>query len=110
LDDAAICVWDIGTGQVVAGPFTGHTRSVKSVAFSPDGHRIASGSDDHTIRVWDSATGEVVAGPFTGHTDLVSSVVFSQDGQRIASGSWDQTIRVWDAGIRKSDSRIYGNT
>src|SRR6266702_1476063 len=70
--------------------------SVYSIAFSPDGHRIVSGSDDRTIRVWDAATGEKMAGPFTGHTHCVGSVAFSPDGQRIFSGSYDQTIRVWN--------------
>ena len=78
-------------------PLTGHTDSVSSVAFSPDGHRIASTSEDDTIRVWDAATGQVIAGPFTGHTSSVTSVVFSLDGQRIASAPTDRTIRVWDA-------------
>jgi WD40 repeat protein len=53
----------------VAGPFTGHTDSVWSVAFSPDGQHIVSGSEDQTICVWNATTGEMVAGPFTGHTD-----------------------------------------
>jgi WD40 repeat protein len=90
-------VWDAATGEVVAGPFTGHTSSVNSVAFSPDGQRIASASHDRTIWVGDAATGEVVVGPFTGHTDRVNSVAFSPDGQCIASASGDCTIRVWDA-------------
>ncbi|KAJ7435581.1 hypothetical protein B0H11DRAFT_2257037 [Mycena galericulata] len=47
---------------------------VFSVAFSPDGQRIASGSEDRTIRVWDAATGVMVAGPFDGHTDRVSGI------------------------------------
>jgi WD40 repeat protein len=72
-----------------------HGDWINSVAFSPDGQRIASASDDCTIRVWDAATGEVVAGPFTGHTNEVNSVAFSPDGQRIASASRDHTIRVW---------------
>ncbi|KIM23596.1 hypothetical protein M408DRAFT_332227, partial [Serendipita vermifera MAFF 305830] len=75
----------------------GHTSTVQSVAFSPDGRRIVSGSDDMTIRVWDAETGEVVAGPFQGHIERVNSVSFSPDGRRIVSGSDDMTIRVWDA-------------
>src|SRR6266403_1570093 len=71
--------------------------SVSSVAFSPDGHHIVSGSDDQTIRVWNATTGETVAGPFTGDTDSVWSVAFSPDGHHIVSGSKDRTIRVWNA-------------
>ncbi|KZP29382.1 hypothetical protein FIBSPDRAFT_216561 [Athelia psychrophila] len=70
---------------------------VLSVAFSPDGQRIASGSADNSICIWDAESGALRAGPFAGHTDWVNSVVFSPDGQRIASGSDDETIRVWDA-------------
>ncbi|KIM26363.1 hypothetical protein M408DRAFT_72991 [Serendipita vermifera MAFF 305830] len=75
----------------------GHTSEVTSVAFSPDGHRIVSGSWDKTILIWDAETGAVVAGPFEGHSSTVSSVAFSPDGKRIVSGSYDETIRVWDA-------------
>ncbi len=71
--------------------------SVQSVAFSPDGHHIVSGSSDRTIRVWNATTGETVAGPFTGHTGWVRSVGFSPDGHHIVSGSEDGTIRVWNA-------------
>ena len=39
------------------------------MAFSPDGHRLATGSDDHTVRLWDAATGQPVGQPLTGHTD-----------------------------------------
>ena len=92
-----IRVWDARSGDTVAGPFQGHTDWVRSVGFSQDGTRIASGSDDRTIRVWDARSGDTVAGPFQGHTNLVTSVRFSQDGTRIVSGSADCTIRVWDA-------------
>ncbi|KAF7982115.1 hypothetical protein HWV62_29831 [Athelia sp. TMB] len=77
--------------------FEDHTDCVKSVAFSPDGRRIASGSDDQSIRVWDAETCTLIAGPFVGHTGRVESVAFSPDGQRIVSGSDDQSVRLWDA-------------
>ncbi|KAL0958024.1 hypothetical protein HGRIS_000200 [Hohenbuehelia grisea] len=74
-----------------------HIRMVASVAFSPDGARIVSGSSDHTIRVWDASTGSPTMPPLEGHTLPVNSVAFSPDGARIVSGSDDSTIRVWDA-------------
>ena len=74
------------------GPFVGQT-SVWSVAFSPDGGRVVSGSADETITIWDILIGGTVAGPLEGHTGSVWSVAFSPDGKKIASGSEDHTIR-----------------
>jgi len=90
-------VWNATTGETVAGPFTGHTDWVNSVAFSPDGHHVVSGSYDRTIRVWNATTGETVTGPFTGHRGSVWSVAFSPDGHHIVSGMDDKTILLWNA-------------
>ncbi|KAG6327499.1 hypothetical protein ID866_11590 [Astraeus odoratus] len=70
---------------------------IRSVAFSPDGTRIISGSFDKTVRVWDAERGVQIGSPLEGHTDWVTSVAFSSDGTRITSGSHDKTVRVWDA-------------
>ena len=66
-----------------------------SVAFSPDGTRLVSGSNDTTIRLWDITTGEELITLF-GHDAWVNSVSFSSDGTCLASASGDSTIRLWD--------------
>ena len=75
----------------------GHRASVFSVAFSPDGQRVVSGSRDGTMRLWDTQTGNPIGEPLEGHTDSVLSVAFSPDGQLVISGSSDRTIRVWSS-------------
>ena len=71
----------------------GHTDWVCSVAFSPDGKTLASGSGDQTIKLWDVATGGT-AHP-QGHS-AGDSVAFSPDGKTLASGGEDTTIKLWD--------------
>ena len=73
---------------------SGHSYSVESVAISPDGQTLVSGSWDKTIKVWHLVTGELLR-TLTGHTDSVNSVAISPDGQTLVSGSWDNTIKVW---------------
>ena len=70
---------------------------MQSVAYSPNGRHIISGSEDCTIRIWDAETGAAVGNPLKGHTIAVQSVTYSPDGHHIISGSLDCTIRIWDA-------------
>jgi WD40 repeat protein len=83
-------------GEVAVFPQLGHSDWVSSVAFSPDGKRIVSGSDDHTVKLWDVETGKEIRS-FSGHSSDVSSVAFSPDGKRVLSGSFDKTVKLWDA-------------
>jgi WD40 repeat protein len=89
----------------------GHGGSVASIAISPDGNRIISGSWDNTIKVWDAATGDEVM-TLRGHKYGVTSVAFSPDGKRIVSGSWDNTIKIWDAatGVELRTLRGHGRS
>lgn len=73
----------------------GHSFVITSVAFSPDGRYIASGSADKTVKLWEVSTSREIR-TLLGHTSGVSSVVFSPDGRYIVSGSWDKTIKLWD--------------
>ncbi|KAG2073243.1 WD40 repeat-like protein, partial [Suillus decipiens] len=98
-------LWDAGTGEPVGEPLRGHTSTVSSVSFSPDGTRIVTGSYDKTVRLWDAGTGEPVGEPLQGHADSVESVSFSPDGTRIVTGSLDNTVRLWDAVTRQSSQQ-----
>jgi len=74
---------------------SGHSSSVTSVAFSPDGCLSISGSEDWTLKLWDVATGEEIR-TFKGHSRGVTSVAFSPDGRMVLSGSKDKTLKLWD--------------
>ncbi len=74
----------------------GHAEAVTSVAMSPDGSRIVTGSFDDTAKVWDARTFAELA-TLKGHGNSVYSVAVSPDGSRIVTGSGDNTAKVWDA-------------
>jgi WD40 repeat protein len=88
-------VWDVATGDAIRS-LTGHTEGVFGVAYSPDGKRLATGSDDMTVKLWDEATGREVL-TLRGHTKRIWSVAFSPDGCRLTSNERWQTLMLWNA-------------
>jgi len=104
---------------------------VFSVAWSPDGKQIASGSSDTTIKIWDSQSGDCQS-TLTGHSNRffflssfslsalsigvltsrdfrVLAVAWNPDGKQIASGSWDNTIKIWDLQSGGCQSTLTGH-
>src|SRR5262249_39194233 len=101
-------IWDSVTGQEVV-TFQGHAFQVTSLAFSPDGQRLASGSADRTVKVWDLAAGKEVF-TLSGHTSGVLTVAYSPDGERLASGGHDQTVKLWDVTTGRETLTLKGQT
>ncbi len=66
-----------GTTLVPMMSGVGHNRAMSSVAFFPDGLKLASGSEDKTVRIWDTKTGKAIHAPLIGHTSPVMSVAVS---------------------------------
>ena len=106
-DGLDICLQDAGTGEEKM-LLTGHTWGIHSMALSPDGNILASGSEDTTIRLWDMHTGEHKR-TLNGHTDRVYSVAFSPDGKTLASGSDDNTLRLWSVDTGETERILTGH-
>ena len=75
----------------------GHSESVRSATFSPDGLYIASASDDGTIRIWSTESGQSAVQKLPAHDGPVKSVAVSSDGALIVGGAWDECVWVWNA-------------
>lgn len=87
----------------------GHTKNVESVAFSPDGRTLVSGSRDKTIRFWNVTTGKQKK-TLKGHQKSIDSIAFSADGRMLATASRDNTICLWDAITGTHKKTLKGHT
>ena len=77
----------------------GHSRRIESVAWTPDGTQLATGSQDKTVKVWNTKTGQLLH-TLSGHEKPVRGVTWSPDGKLLASGSDDHSIRIWEMSRR----------
>ena len=106
--DETLGVWDAATGQRLLA-LEGHTGSVFSCSWSPDGTRVLSASSDCALGVWDAATGQRLLA-LEGHTGWVNSCSWSPDGTRVLSASGDETLGVWDAATGQRLLALEGHT
>ena len=89
-----IRLWDANTSNLMGILDT--KLNVQALAFSPDGKRLACGTEDGRIQVWALVPNFQVQSTFTGHHDSIYVLMFSPDGKTLASGSNDGTVLLWD--------------
>jgi WD40 repeat protein len=113
-----IRLWDVTTHQLSGQPLGGHSDTIRSVAFSPDGTLLASGGNDQMVILWDVAARRPIAS-LSGHPAIVWSVAFSPDGKTLASagcaaaGLTDNCpqgeIRLWDVATHQPIATLHGH-
>lgn len=97
-------IWDVQrTPAKPIATIHGHKDAILSVAFSPDGSTIATGSYDKLVKLWDAATGKELR-TLKEHSDAVYSVAFLPDGKQLVSGAGDRTLKIWEA---QSGKRLF---
>jgi len=105
--EVPIYLIDLATGRILR-VLKGHTLNIMSLAFSPDGARLASGSGDRTSRIWNAASGQCER-VLEGHEDVVIGVAFAPDGRRLATASLDKTGRIWSVADGRCEAVLRGH-
>jgi WD40 repeat protein len=106
-EEDILVLLDAGTHEKIA-QFRGHEGKIRSAAFSPDSHRLATCSQDRTVRVWQISGGACQV--LRGHTDDLFAVAFHPDGTRLASAGRDRAVWLWDLARGEEVARLQGHT
>ncbi|RAM53512.1 MAG: hypothetical protein C6Y22_00450 [Hapalosiphonaceae cyanobacterium JJU2] len=106
--DYAIKLWRLDTKENICN-LKGHSAGVNSLAFSRDGHILASASKDSTIKLWNTTTLEEIY-TLPGHRGNVNSIQFSRDNQILASGGEDSQIKLWNPHTGRITTTLIGHS
>jgi hypothetical protein len=87
-------IWSVADGTLIR-TLQGHKDAIYSIALSPDGKLLATGSYDQKIKLWDVAAGKEIK-TLSGHNGCVYGLAFRPDGKILASASGDRTVKLWD--------------
>jgi len=107
-DDFTMFLWSPHKSNKPIARLTGHQALVNHVAFSPDGHYIASASFDKSVKLWNGLTGKLI-NSLRGHVNSVYQITWSADSRLLASCSKDSTVKVWDVSSGKLKQDLPGH-
>ncbi|MTJ10276.1 serine/threonine-protein kinase [Anabaena sp. UHCC 0204] len=97
------------TSAILVNTLTGHFDGVNSLAISPDGKILVSGSGDKKIKIWNLPTGKLKS-TLTGHKTSISYLAVTPDARTLVSASWDDTIKIWNLQTGKLKSTLTGHS
>jgi hypothetical protein len=102
---AARIAWDYTGRPGELRLFNGHTSTVYSVTFAPDGKKVLSGSVDGRAILWEAATGKHLQ-MLQGHGGMIWGVAYDPRGKHVFTSSWDGTVKMWDP-VRGTEIRRF---